>query len=121
MEINLQGGVRLPQALPGARSVDFPVVKQQENAGSTAVADTKAAEIATEVQRLERLQQAAENVFKDVYAVSDTKFSIFKDLTGQYITRFTNLRDGKVTYIPEPQLLKRSASYEPRQLVELKA
>ena len=124
MEINLQGGA-LPQALPGARSADFPVIKQQETSAGTSVrvpqvkVDIKAAE----EKRLEQLQKAAQHFFKDVYAVSDTTFSIFKDATGQYITRFTNLRDGKVTYIPEPQILKYAGNRtEPRQsLVEIQA
>ncbi len=51
------------------------------------------------------LRQAALS-FKNVYAVSDTDFSIFKDATGKYITRYVSLRDGSVTYIPEPTLLK---------------
>ncbi|PZP85685.1 MAG: hypothetical protein DI582_05070 [Azospirillum brasilense] len=62
--------------------------------------------MAVEARRLEQVQRAAENVFRDVYAVSDSKFSIFKDSTGQYITRITSLRDGKVIYIPEPQMLQ---------------
>lgn len=105
MEITMQGGAR-PQTLPGARSADFPVVKQQEtNAGTTArVPDVEVDTNAADEKRLARLQQAAKSFFKDVYAVSDTTFSIFKDQTGQYITRFTNLRDGRVTYIPEPQM-----------------
>jgi hypothetical protein len=44
--------------------------------------------------------------FKNVYAVSDADFSIFKDATGKYITRYVSLRDGKVTYVPEPTLIK---------------
>lgn len=44
--------------------------------------------------------------FKNVYAVSDQEFSIFKDATGKYITRYVSLRDGKVTYAPEPTLVK---------------
>lgn len=105
MEINLQGGIR-PQTLPGARSADFPVIKQQETSPGTSarVPEIKADHNAADEKRLEQLQRAAQNFFKDVYAVSDTTFAIFKDSTGQYITRFTNLRDGKVTYIPEPKM-----------------
>ena len=51
------------------------------------------------------LRQAALS-FKNVYAVSDQNFSIFKDATGKYITRYVSLRDGKVTYLPEPTLVK---------------
>ena len=60
----------------------------------------------TENQRLQNIKEAIKIVFKDSYAVSDTSFSIFKDNNGQYITRVTSLRDGSVTYMPEPELLR---------------
>lgn len=53
-----------------------------------------------EAKRLARLRQAA-----DTFAISDQRFTIYKDTSGQYITRFTSLRDGKVTYLPEPSVL----------------
>ena len=59
---------------------------------------------AAEKQRLDTVLKAAK-MFRDVYAVSDTSFSIFKDASGQFITRFTSLKDGSVTYIPEPDML----------------
>lgn len=44
------------------------------------------------------------------YPLGDKKFTIYKDSrTGEYITRFTSLIDGSVTYYPPPQLLKLSA------------
>ena len=51
------------------------------------------------------IRQAALS-FKNVYAVSDQEFTIFKDATGKYITRYVSLRDGAVTYVPEPTLVK---------------
>jgi hypothetical protein len=36
--------------------------------------------------------------------LGDTEFAIFKDQSGQLITRFRNKVDGKVTYIPQPSL-----------------
>ena len=57
---------------------------------------------AMERRRVEIITQAAQ--IANVYVVSDRRFTIFKDTTGQYITRFTSLRDGKVTYIPEPDM-----------------
>lgn len=55
--------------------------------------------------RIERLKQAANN-YKDVYAVSDLRFTIYKDPdSGIYVTRFTSLKDGKVSYFPEPEML----------------
>ncbi len=58
-----------------------------------------------EKERLDIVMKAA-NMYKNVYAVSDTTFTIFKDSTGQYITRFTSLKDGTVTYIPEPGIVQ---------------
>lgn len=125
MEINLQSGA-LPQSLPSARSADFPVIKTRESdAGNPRVPELKTEEAITDIEakRYEQLQRAAESFFKDVYAVSDTTFAIFKDATGQYITRFTNLRDGKVTYIPEPQMLQymERAARQRQALVEFHA
>lgn len=43
--------------------------------------------------------------------ISDSRFTIFKDSkSGQYITRFTNLQNGAVTYVPEPDILKLAGS-----------
>lgn len=60
----------------------------------------------TEQTRLENMQQGTRAMFKEVYAVSDTKFSIYKNSTGDFVTKFTNLRDGKVSYIPEPDMMQ---------------
>lgn len=57
----------------------------------------------TEQQRLDTVVQAA-STFKNIYAVSDITFSIFKDTSGQFVTRFTSLKDGSITYIPEPDI-----------------
>ncbi len=61
---------------------------------------------ATEQERYEAVKHAVQTAFKDTYAVSDKSFSIFKDATGQYVTRLTSLRDGSITYVPEPNLLR---------------
>ncbi len=50
-------------------------------------------------QRLALLKRLA-----NLYAVSDTRFTIYKQ-NGEYYTRITNLRDGRVTTVPEPTLL----------------
>lgn len=44
--------------------------------------------------------------FDNTYAVSDTKFAIFKDAAGKFITRYVSLRDGSVTYTPAPSYVK---------------
>jgi hypothetical protein len=60
-------------------------------------------------KRLDDIERTVKrNSFKDVYAVRDNSFTIFKDSSGQYITRFTSLRDGSVKYVPEPEILKYS-------------
>ena len=51
----------------------------------------------------------------NAYAVSDKRFTIYKDATGQYITRFTNLRDGKVTYVPDQDMAAFLESYRSHQ------
>lgn len=71
----------------------------------------------TRIKALQRAAQAATNSF----VVSDKTFSIFKDSTGQYITRFTSLRDGRVTYIPEPELLKSSNQTTAVSLLNIQA
>jgi len=63
-----------------------------------------------EPSHLDRAREAvitkAANTVANYFAVSDTRFTIFRDLAGQYITRFTNLKDGSVSYYPEPKLVK---------------
>lgn len=109
MTVNFPGGLNNPTAL-GGRKVEVPAVKtqsgntQQEPLKTTTGVDTIDLNM-TEQRRAEAVQQAAQDFLKTFYAVSDTTFSIYKDNTGQYITRFTSLRDGRVTYIPEPDLL----------------
>jgi hypothetical protein len=108
MTINLQtGGYSAPQILPGARSADNQFVKKQEQVSVPTPGETQIAlPIPAEQQRYEKVFKAAQSVFKDAFVVSDKSFSIFKDSSGQYITRYTSLRDGRVTYIPEPRLLQ---------------
>lgn len=73
-----------------------------------------------EESRYEDVRNAAQAI-TDHFVVSDTKFTIFKDVTGQYITRFTNLRDGTVTYMPEPELVQFLQTQAAMGLAERKA
>ncbi len=77
---------------------------------------------AAEQTRVAAVQKAAQQV-ANVYVIGDQTFSLFKDATGQYITRFTSLRDGKVTYIPEPTLFQISgrSSGNDRPVVKIEA
>lgn len=57
-------------------------------------------------RRSEALRQALSAVLpKFFYPVTDVRFTIFKDSSGQYITKFTNIISGEVSQIPEPDLL----------------
>ena len=115
MVINVSVGGQIPQA-PGTKSGDFPVVIKTESTPSTNSNNGSSAPVQgandfitfeqAEQQRLQAIEQASRNFFKDVYAVSDTSFTIYKDQSGQFITRYTSLRDGKVTYVPEQTILQ---------------
>lgn len=75
-----------------------------------------------EKQRLDTVIKAAHS-FRNAYAVSDLKFTIFKDASGQFITRFTSLKDGSVKYVPEPDILQfmENASDRRAALIEMQA
>jgi len=81
-------------------SVDVPVVKQEIKIPVPRVAENK-----PEVSRYEAVRLAAE-ALKNTYAVSDVRFTIFKDVAGDYVTRFTSLRDGSVKYYPQKSLFE---------------
>lgn len=87
----------LPAPAPDAQQPVLPQAQTAFDAG------------AAEQTRLETIQRLAQQI-ANVYVIGDQTFSLFKDVTGQYITRFTSLRDGKVTYIPEPTLFKLSGA-----------
>ncbi len=91
--------VTLPNPAPVASSHEAPFVPV--GAGDGGGFDLQAAD----QQRLQTVQRLSQQV-SDIYVVSDRTFTIFKDASGQYVTRFTSLRDGKVTYVPEPNLFK---------------
>lgn len=97
------GGSKDNTILPQHQAVQ-PVQKQEtENK-----IDLKAADD----HRYRQVKKAA-HVFNNVFVVSDKTFTIFKDAkSGQYVTRYTSLRDGKVTYIPEPDILSYMAAHD---------
>lgn len=51
----------------------------------------------------EAVRRAAQ-ALTNTYAVSDVRFTIFKDIAGDYVTRVTSLRDGSVKYFPQKSL-----------------
>lgn len=104
------GGYPVPTSLPvrkeGAGAMisvksDDPVAMQPPAKEQVAYDAGK-----SETARFENMRQAAQIMQADIYAVSDSKFAIYKDGSGQFVTRFTNLRDGSVTYYPEPEVLQ---------------
>lgn len=100
-------GTQIPQVLPGSggsKAADVPAARPSRTQGADIALPRQ--ERSVDDKRYEQVVRAAQNYFQDVYAVSDTTFTIYKDSSGQYITRITSLRDGRVTYIPEPQLLQ---------------
>lgn len=103
------GGSTVPDpVLPGMGKADALPLKQFEKAASAPkpVAEQVAYDAsASDKTRYENMERASQ-MFKDVFVVSDMKFSIYKDFTGQFVTRFTNLRDGSVSYIPEPDMMQ---------------
>jgi hypothetical protein len=74
-----------PVQIPAVENIDIKMVDQK---------------------RMEAMRDALRKAFSSSYVVSDRSFTIYKDMTGQYITRFTNLKDGTVTYVPEPEIMK---------------
>jgi len=52
------------------------------------------------------VQVASQVVASNPYPVSDQRFTIFKDIAGDYVTRFTSLVDGSVEYYPQKSLFE---------------
>lgn len=101
--------VPAPQMNPAAsKGSEFPLPQPRSQVTNEPVkiAATEDVDLtASDERRMEAMKQALASA-KNVYPVSDSTFTIFKDASGQLITRFTSLRDGSVSYFPEPQLLK---------------
>jgi len=90
-----QGGnspaVPAPAAAPSTPDLDGP-----QPVAPTTAQDARLAEV----------QKAAQVIQANYYVVSDVTFTIFKDSVGDYVTRYTSLKDGKVTYYPQKSLLE---------------
>lgn len=63
-----------------------------------------------EQQRYETVKRASQEA-PNVYPLGDRTFTIFKDSSGQYVTRYVSMRTGQVSYVPEPETLKQSSAY----------
>jgi len=127
MTINSINNGAKPQLPTAGKRADVPAAKAPTEAPAVEVVK-KQVEVTSdadqaESRREQALRQAAQSVARNFFAVSDSKFSIYKDGSGQYITRITSLRDGRVVYIPEPELLQQMAraQAEPLGLVNINA
>jgi hypothetical protein len=103
---NIPVAIRIPQpaqapVLPSpAQAPSLPVIGGGDDHGAF---DAEGAE----AQRLANLKQAARNAPQPL---GNQAFTMFKDATGQVITRFRDINSGRVTYIPEPNLLRLAAA-----------
>jgi hypothetical protein len=95
-----------PVGLPTVRSADLPASLPDPVVSDVQI-NVQAQ--AAEQRRFETVQRLAQDI-ANVFIVGDKRFTIFKDMSGQYVTRFTSLRDGQVTYIPEPELFRMQSS-----------
>ena len=101
------GITRISTPLPGRTTTDTPLPAHTETyTPKTSSGGASAPRPGQEEAHYEAALRKAALSFSDTYAISDKSFTIFKDSEGKYITRYTSLRDGKVTYIPEPALLR---------------
>ncbi|MDX2112442.1 MAG: hypothetical protein SFW63_01725 [Alphaproteobacteria bacterium] len=81
-------------AASSAQSIQLPQRNLETVQYDAKVADAK---------RQEAVANAARNAPQPL---GSQVFTMFKDSTGQIVTRFRDTNSGKVTYIPEPQLLR---------------
>ena len=88
---NIAGLARpTPAPAPAPKAPVAPVVVQQPSPQTDKNAVVEAAAVRELIS------------FAQTYAVSDQKFALYKDASGQMITRYVSLRDGSVTYMPAP-------------------
>ncbi len=128
MTINPVSNGPVARSLPGAAKLDSTLPKATKEVGGSAEnvpakIDVPVAIDQADARREAAVRAAAQSLFRDFFAVSDNRFTMYKDATGQIITRFTSLRDGRVTYIPEPELLQQMARAQgqPEAIVRIDA
>jgi hypothetical protein len=95
-------------AVQTTAKIEAPVNKKSEaESAPLKIPQVEQADLrVAEEKRMQAMRDAAKRSLSNAYVVSDQSFTIYKDMTGRYITRFTNLKDGTVTYFPEPDLIK---------------
>lgn len=108
------GGGAPRVSVPVQSDAPLPSLQRTSAAQVSAPVDVPAA-AQTDEARYAEVKVAAAQVISNPYPVSDHRFTIFKDLGGDYVTRFTSLVDGSVKYYPEKTL------FEFAQLLQTKA
>lgn len=111
--LGVSGGVNLFQAaaIAGAVRVEGSpqqAVRPDRVASLKENAETSVPPKNVEEARVEAIRTAAEYSAVSFYPISDVRFTIYKELSAGesiYVTRFTSLKDGRVTVVPERTLL----------------
>jgi hypothetical protein len=93
-----------PKRAEAAREVVQPQAVNAEV--DSVVSDQQVKDLSqVEKQRLDTVVKGAQAMKSTIGGATGMTFSIFKDVNGQFITRFTNKTTGAVTYVPEPNVL----------------
>ncbi len=100
----------LPQLAGGAapRPAEQQAEVQAQRVPEAARNEDVLNERSPEEARYEAVREAASQQLANNFVVSDTRFTIYKQIqSGQpiFVTRFTSLVDGTVTVVPESNLL----------------
>ncbi len=95
--------------LPGQGALIPSQVQTGANVKVTPTKETIDTNVSGQNQERDRLEAVKLAAKSFNYPLGDKKFTIYKD-KGQYVTRFTSLVDGSVSYFPEPELLAKGSS-----------
>lgn len=103
------GGGQIAISNPSPKAVELPPpvassVPQPVQVQPTQVSDQAIAEGIS--RRTEALKESISAALPRFFSpVSEVRFTIYKDTSGQYITKFTNISSGATSQVPEPELL----------------
>ncbi len=106
---NVGGGAKVPSRqaqVPSANAQKAPAAPPAADNGSVRVklsAEAKLKQAAAGESAPSGREEALKKLANS-FPVNDTRFTIFKQ-DGKFVTRFTNVRTGEVTYFPEPDVV----------------
>jgi hypothetical protein len=105
---NLSGSIQKASAVsvPVKAEVALPSLQRARAADVAVPIDLPQTSAKGEEERFIEVKIASLAVLTNPYPISDKRFAIFKDLAGDYVTRFTSLVDGSVQYFPEKTLFE---------------